>query len=106
MRSNSMICTYASSKSERLCWERGHPARAPSIGLLGTGGSLSLTLRRAHLDEMFAHARAVAPAECCGLVGGQDERAETIYRLQNIAADPLTAYEGAPGELFAAQREM
>ena len=55
---------------------------------------------------MFAHARAVAPAECCGLVGGQDERAETVYRLQNIAADPLTAYEGAPGELFAAQREM
>jgi proteasome lid subunit RPN8/RPN11 len=55
---------------------------------------------------MFAHARAVAPAECCGLVGGRDERAETVYRLQNIAADPLTAYEGAPGELFAAQRAM
>jgi [CysO sulfur-carrier protein]-S-L-cysteine hydrolase len=70
------------------------------------GGDLIFTLRRAHLAEMFAHARAVAPAECCGLVGGQDERAASIYRLQNIAADPLTAYEGAPGELFAAQRQM
>ena len=55
---------------------------------------------------MLAHAREVQPAECCGLIGGRDDRAETIYRLQNVAPDPLTAYEGAPVELFAAQRAM
>jgi [CysO sulfur-carrier protein]-S-L-cysteine hydrolase len=55
---------------------------------------------------MLTHARAVAPAECCGLVGGKNESAESIYRLPNVAPDPLTAYEGAPAELFAAQRTM
>ena len=55
---------------------------------------------------MLAHARAVQPAECCGLVGGRNDLAETIYRLPNVAPDPLTAYEGAPAELFAAQRNM
>ncbi len=55
---------------------------------------------------MFAHARAASPAECCGLVGGRGEQAQTIYPLQNVADDPLTNYEGAPAELFAAQRQM
>jgi len=55
---------------------------------------------------MLAHARAVAPAECCGLVGGNNDLAATIYRLPNVAPDPLTTYEGAPAELFAAQRSM
>ncbi|HEX8070275.1 MAG TPA: M67 family metallopeptidase [Pyrinomonadaceae bacterium] len=65
-----------------------------------------ITLRRAQVEELCGHARACAPAECCGLVGGRGERAESVYRLRNVAADPLTAYEGAPAELFAAQREM
>ena len=55
---------------------------------------------------MFAHAQAARPAECCGLVGGRGQTAETIYCLQNVAPDPLTAYESAPAELFAAQRRM
>jgi [CysO sulfur-carrier protein]-S-L-cysteine hydrolase len=55
---------------------------------------------------MFAHARAASPAECCGLVGGRGEQAQTIYPLRNVAADPLTSYESAPVELFAAQRQM
>ena len=67
-----------------------------------------ITLQRAHLEEMYAHARAAAPEECCGLVGGLVEtgRARTIYRLRNTAADPRVAYEAAPQELFAAQRSM
>ena len=55
---------------------------------------------------MFAQARAASPAECCGLVGGRGEQAQTIYQLQNVAVDPLMAYESAPAELFAAQRQM
>jgi proteasome lid subunit RPN8/RPN11 len=66
-----------------------------------------IVLMREHVNEMFAHAREASPAECCGLVGGSDEsRAQTVYRLRNIAANPLVGYEAAPEELFAAQRSM
>jgi proteasome lid subunit RPN8/RPN11 len=33
-------------------------------------------------------------------------KAQTIYRARNVARDPLTSYEAAPEELFAAQRAM
>lgn len=66
-----------------------------------------ITLVREHVEEMFAHARAVSPAECCGLVGGKDDGlAQSIYRLRNVARDPLVAYETAPEDLFAVQRRM
>lgn len=66
-----------------------------------------ITLLASHVNELYAHAREAAPAECCGLVGGVSAGpAQTIYRLPNIAADPLVAYEAAPEELFAAQRQM
>ena len=66
-----------------------------------------LRLLREHLDAMIAHAREVAPAECCGLIGGRDEQnARTIYRLRNVTANPERAYEAAPEDLFAAQRQM
>ena len=66
-----------------------------------------ITLLTSHVNELYAHAREAAPAECCGLIGGDDQgRARTIYSLRNIAADPLVGYEAAPEELFAAQRQM
>jgi len=67
-----------------------------------------ITLRRAHVEEMYAHTREAAPSECCGLIGGAlaTGRAATVYRLRNAAADSRVAYEAAPEELFAAQRSM
>jgi proteasome lid subunit RPN8/RPN11 len=66
-----------------------------------------ILLLREHVDEMFAHAREVSPAECCGLLGRRQEGgARSVYRLRNVAADPLVGYEAAPEELFAAQRSM
>jgi proteasome lid subunit RPN8/RPN11 len=66
-----------------------------------------ITLGREHIEEMYEHARAASPAECCGLIGGKDVgRAESIYRLRNVAREPLVAYEAAPEELFAVQRRM
>jgi [CysO sulfur-carrier protein]-S-L-cysteine hydrolase len=67
-----------------------------------------ITLSRAHLEEIFAHAREANPAECCGLVGGSLEEgaARSVYRLRNVALAPLVAYEAAPEELFAAQKLM
>jgi proteasome lid subunit RPN8/RPN11 len=66
-----------------------------------------ITLTREQVDEMYAHARTASPAECCGLIGGEAGGAvQSIYRLRNVARDPLVAYEAAPEELFAVQRGM
>jgi proteasome lid subunit RPN8/RPN11 len=57
--------------------------------------------------EIITHARETEPQECCGLIGGTaNGLAQTIYRLRNVAGDPLVAYEAAPEDLFNAQRAM
>jgi len=35
------------------------------------------------------HAREDAPNECCGLIGGVDGEARTLYRARNAEASPL-----------------
>jgi [CysO sulfur-carrier protein]-S-L-cysteine hydrolase len=71
------------------------------------GVSETFKISREAFDEIRAHARAARPRECCGLAGGGAAGvARAIYRLTNVARDPLTAYEAAPRELFEAQRAM
>lgn len=65
-----------------------------------------MRLRRALAEEMFAHARAAAPEECCGLVGGVGVEASSVYPLTNVAREPSKSYAAAPAELFGAQRRM
>jgi len=66
-----------------------------------------IQLRREHVEAMISHAREAAPKECCGLIGGHSEvRAATLYRLRNVTSHPESAYEAAPEDLFAAQRQM
>jgi proteasome lid subunit RPN8/RPN11 len=66
-----------------------------------------MILRREHLAAIISHARETAPAECCGLIGSLSGSASnSIYRLRNVGSDPERAYEAAPEELFAAQRQM
>ena len=65
-----------------------------------------ITLRTAQLKEIFAHARQATPFECCGLIGGANDRVTSIHPLRNVASNPQIAYEAAPEELFAAQRQM
>ena len=66
-----------------------------------------ITLRTAQLDQIFAYARAANPRECCGLIGGGEEgQAKSVYSLSNVAFNREVAYEAAPEELFAAQRQM
>jgi len=68
---------------------------------------ITVNLLKTQIDQIISHARAEAPRECCGLVGGTSSgRAQNIYRMRNAAADPLVTYEGAPDDLFAAQRSM
>jgi proteasome lid subunit RPN8/RPN11 len=67
----------------------------------------NLVLQRRHLTEILSHAREASPAECCGLIGGtEDGQTQSIYRLTNVASNTQIAYEAAPEELFAAQRQM
>jgi len=65
-----------------------------------------VTLARAHIDEMFAHARRVSPEECCGLIGGSGQTSTCVYQLRNTASDARVRYEASPEDLFAAQKQM
>jgi proteasome lid subunit RPN8/RPN11 len=68
---------------------------------------LMITLLTSHRDQILAHACESDPAECCGLIGGNDDRqAQSIYLLRNLASNSNVAYEAAPEDLFAAQRQM
>jgi len=63
-----------------------------------------LTLPKAYIDEMIAHALEDAPNECCGIIAGQDGRAVKLFRAQNAEASPYR-YNVDPKELFRIHRE-
>ena len=46
----------------------------------------TIRLLREHLDAMIAHAREVAPAECCGLVGGLSSRPDLVAQFVKMGA--------------------
>ncbi|MDX6652767.1 MAG: [CysO sulfur-carrier protein]-S-L-cysteine hydrolase [Solirubrobacterales bacterium] len=52
-------------------------------------GGAGLRVGREIVDELVAHAREDAPNECCGMVGGVDGEARTVYRAANAEASPL-----------------
>ena len=45
-----------------------------------------LTIPQHILDDIVAHARELAPYECCGLLAGTGTTVTTIYRVKNIVA--------------------
>jgi proteasome lid subunit RPN8/RPN11 len=55
------------------------------------GASLVRQMRIAQslIDEIEAHAREDLPNECCGMVGGDEGEARTVYRAENAEASPL-----------------
>ena len=50
-------------------------------------------------DQMLEHAREEAPNECCGILGGQNGKATTLYRATNAEHSPLR-YTLDPNDLF------
>jgi [CysO sulfur-carrier protein]-S-L-cysteine hydrolase len=56
------------------------------------------------VDELIAHARAEAPNECCGMIGGADSAA-TVYRSINAEASPLR-YSLDASDQFRIMQEM
>jgi [CysO sulfur-carrier protein]-S-L-cysteine hydrolase len=92
--------TSASRKGEPF---RTSGSRTPATHC----GTIMIALKQAHLSEIIAHAGETAPHECCGLIGGMtDGTAQSIYRMRNVAADPVVTYQAAPEDLFTAQRAM
>jgi [CysO sulfur-carrier protein]-S-L-cysteine hydrolase len=57
------------------------------------------------IDEMVAHAREDLPNECCGLVGGRDGEATTVYPMRNEFASPLR-YKFDSQDNFRVNREI
>lgn len=56
-------------------------------------------------DGLFAHARAEAPNECCGLLAGHGQVVSVQIALTNALCSP-TAYFAEPRGLFAAFRRL
>jgi len=55
---------------------------------------------------MLEHALIHPTIEVCGLIGGQDMQATTIYAVKNIADDPKHRFLMDPEEQIAAMRTM
>jgi [CysO sulfur-carrier protein]-S-L-cysteine hydrolase len=62
-------------------------------------------ISRQIVDEVIAHAREEAPNECCGMIGGEDGSAATIYRSINAEASPLR-YSLDASDQFRIMQEM
>jgi proteasome lid subunit RPN8/RPN11 len=56
-------------------------------------------------DELIEHANEEAPNECCGLIGGTESEARTVYRAKNAEASPLR-YNLDPQDQFRIMTEM
>jgi proteasome lid subunit RPN8/RPN11 len=56
-------------------------------------------------EQLLEHAREDAPNECCGLIGGEDGVAQTVYRARNAEASPLR-YNLDPQDQFRIMTAM
>jgi proteasome lid subunit RPN8/RPN11 len=56
-------------------------------------------------EQMLEHAREETPNECCGLIGGRDGEAKTVYRARNAEASPLR-YNLDPQDQFRIMSTM
>ena len=64
-----------------------------------------MKLTQGQIDELIAHARDEDPNECCGMIGGRDGAAVTIYRASNAEGSPLR-YNLDPSDQFRIMSEM
>jgi [CysO sulfur-carrier protein]-S-L-cysteine hydrolase len=64
-----------------------------------------MRIPKAIYEELLEHARQEAPNECCGLIGGEDGVAKTVYRGRNAEASPLR-YNLDPQDQFRIMTEM
>jgi proteasome lid subunit RPN8/RPN11 len=58
------------------------------------------------IDEIVAHAREDLPNECCGLIGGTDGAAQTVYRARNEFASPFSYRVSGEDQYRIIEKEM
>jgi proteasome lid subunit RPN8/RPN11 len=84
----------------------GAPAPSPQLVEADQIASAAMKLTSGQARELIAHARDDAPNECCGMVGGNDGVASTVYRARNAEASPFR-YNLDPEDLYRIlHREM
>jgi proteasome lid subunit RPN8/RPN11 len=64
-----------------------------------------LTLTQSQIEEIIAHARAEAPLEACGLLGGENGCVLRVYPAVN-AASSSTRFSIRPEDLLATMVDM
>jgi proteasome lid subunit RPN8/RPN11 len=60
----------------------------------------TLTLPRAHVDEMVRHCEEGRPNEACGILAGRDGEVVKVFRMANAARSPVR-YSLDPREQLA-----
>jgi proteasome lid subunit RPN8/RPN11 len=65
-----------------------------------------MRMAQALVDEMVAHARGDLPNECCGMVGGRDGAATSVYRARNHFESPLRFGVDSDDLFRITQKEM
>ncbi|HWC77430.1 MAG TPA: M67 family metallopeptidase [Blastocatellia bacterium] len=65
-----------------------------------------VTITGAVKEQLEAHAIEAQPAECCGLLSGEDGVITDLHRLRNTAEKPETRYFASPEDLFTAMRRI
>ena len=64
-----------------------------------------LRLSREIHQAMLAHCLAESPLECCGVLGGKERLATSIFRFRNILASE-NRYEADPTDIIRAVQEL
>ena len=57
------------------------------------------------LASMISHALETDPEECCGVLIGDDDKAEQARRIRNAHPEPIRRYEMPPMDLMRAESE-
>lgn len=65
-----------------------------------------VVLTSTQIADIIAHARETPDQEVCGVLGGRDERVETLYRARNAAETPRIRFEMDSRDMFAAIRDI
>ncbi len=85
----------------------GEPVPSPDGGSRAgdVAAGAPVLLPKAMRDEIVAHARAEAPRECCGVIGGRAGQPTRLERLTNLEPG-VTLYRIDDAELYRVYREL
>lgn len=65
-----------------------------------------MRIAKSIVEEIVAHAREDLPNECCGLIGGGDGEAKTLYRARNAFASPFSYRVDGGDQYRIIEKEM